>query len=111
MWQNKIVRQFQSIPANPDVSEFLGPYNKLLYTLFLADSDYMVVPRYLVPTTPLAVDLIVTFEILFVDKPVFILELKAPADMKLVSTRRLADLQIGERMADLYCRSSLSLHG
>jgi len=77
MWPDKIVRQFQVVPANPVESDFLGAYNKLLYTLFPADSDYTVVPQYLKPGSPLASDWIVAFEVIVENKPAFILELKS----------------------------------
>ena len=43
MWPDKVIRQFNSVPVvNPSESDFHGPYNKLLCTLFPADSDFAV---------------------------------------------------------------------
>jgi hypothetical protein len=97
----KVIRQFQTIPPNPIESDFHGAYNKLLYTLFPPDTDFTVVPQYLKPASLKSSDYIVTFEIFLEDKPVFILQLKKPADLDLISSRQAADVQIRERLRDL----------
>lgn len=100
-WPEKVLRQFRAIPANPAERDFHGPYNKLLYTLFPADSDFTVVPRYLEHNSPKTSDFIVTFEVSIDNKPIFILELKSPADLAWISTRQSADDQVRARMGDL----------
>ncbi|KAI5119171.1 hypothetical protein M0805_008654 [Coniferiporia weirii] len=103
-WPTKVVRQFQAIPPNPDASEFIGAYNKLLYTLFPPDTDFAVVPRRLGPApSRLESDssYTISFEVLFEDRPVFILQLEKPTEIKVNSSRRLADEQIRRRMTDL----------
>ncbi|KAF8438484.1 hypothetical protein L210DRAFT_962355 [Boletus edulis BED1] len=85
----------------PEKSGFHGAYNKLLYTLFPPDTDFTVVPQYLKPAFSTSADYIVAFEILFENKPVFILELKKPANLRFISLRQAADVQIRERMRDL----------
>jgi hypothetical protein len=101
MWPNKVIRQFQIVPANPLESDFNGPYNKLLNTLFPPDSDYTVIPQYLKPNSVQSWDWIMTFEVFLVNKPILILELKRPEDLHFVSTRELADSQIRQRLVDL----------
>ena len=100
-WPEKVLRQFQAIPANPAERELQGPYNKLLNTIFPPDSDFTVVPQYLEHNSPKKSDFVVTFEVSIDNKPVFILELKPPADLALISTRQLADDQVRERLGDL----------
>jgi hypothetical protein len=100
-WPEKVLRQFQSIPANPSENEFHGPYNKLLYTIFPPDSDFTVAPQYLKPASAKASDYVVMFEVSLQNKPVFILELKPPRDIEFISTRQAADEQIRERVGDL----------
>ncbi|KAF8130205.1 hypothetical protein EV363DRAFT_1490422 [Boletus edulis] len=100
-WPEKVIRQFQTIVPNPVESGFHGAYNKLLYTLFPPDTDFTVVPQYLKPAASTSSDYFVTFEILFENKPVFILELTKPADLRLISLRKAADVQIRERLGDL----------
>ena len=100
-WPEKVIRQFQTIPPNPIESDFHGAYNKLLYTLFPPDTDFTVVPQYLKPASSKSSDYIVTFEVFLENKPVFILELKKPADLDLISSRQAADVQIRERLGDL----------
>jgi hypothetical protein len=100
MWPEKVIRQFNTVPANPSESDYHGPYNKLLYTLFPPDSDFVVVPQYL-PDSHNAADFIVMFEILLENRPVFILELKPPNHIDLLSRRQAADDQVRSRLADI----------
>jgi len=102
VWPDKVIRQFQTVPAKPLQSDFHGPYNKLLHTLFPADSDYTVIPQYLEPPPSESRDGIMTFEVFLVNQPILILELKKPVDLNSVSARELADSQIRRRMGDLY---------
>ncbi|KAF8554395.1 hypothetical protein OG21DRAFT_1093527 [Imleria badia] len=99
-WPDKVIRQFQTIPQNPVRSDFQGAYNKLLYTLFPYDTDFTVVPQYLQPSWK-STYYIIAFEILYENKPVFILQLRKPAGLQFVSSREEADTQIRERMGDL----------
>ena len=71
------------------------------YTLFAPDTDFTVVPQYLQPASSKSLDYIVTFEVFLENKPVFILELKKPADLAWISSRQAADVQIRERVGDL----------
>jgi len=102
VWHDKVIRQFQAVPANPLQSDFYGPYNKFLYALFPVDSDYTVIPQSLEPAPSESSDGIVTFEVFLVNQPILILVLQKPADLNVVSARELADSQIRRRMGDLY---------
>ena len=108
-WPDKVMRQFWSIPTNPDESDFHGVYNKLLYTLFPPDSDYTVVPKYLKPGSLPSPDRIMTFEVVLEHHPVLILQLKNPGDIHIVSAREMADFQIRQRMVDLRGKPSFVL--
>ena len=99
MWPPKVLRQFATVPPNPSESDFHGPYNKLLNTLFPPDTDFVVVPQYM-PDSRNAADFIVMFEVYFENRPVFILELKPPNHLQFPSKRQAADLQIRQRMGD-----------
>ena len=72
-WPEKVLRQFRTILANPAEREFHGPYNKLLYTIFPADSDFTVVPQYLEHNSLKKYDFIFTFEVSIDNKPVLII--------------------------------------
>ena len=89
------------VPKNPSRAEFHGPYNKLLYTLFPPDTDYTVFPR-CVPGLHDSAPLRFWYEVLFGDnKPVFLLELKRPGDLRYSFKRHEADRQIQQRMKEL----------
>ncbi|KAJ6611583.1 hypothetical protein B0H10DRAFT_2055697 [Mycena sp. CBHHK59/15] len=109
-WPQSVLDEFLTIPEGDDVAEkeFYGPYNKLLYTLFPADSKYTVVPQYM-PTGRGAADFIVTFRIIIRKVPVFVLELRPPADLKIQSGRMDADDQIRRRLVDLAADTPLSV--
>ncbi|KIJ47999.1 hypothetical protein M422DRAFT_163242 [Sphaerobolus stellatus SS14] len=100
MWPYKIIRQFNTVPRNPSESDYDGPYNKLLYTLFPPDSDFVVAPQFL-PDSRNSADFFVMFEILLVNRPVLILEFRPPSHRNFLSKRRAADEQIRSRMTDL----------
>jgi hypothetical protein len=101
-WSSKILKRFSTIPPNARESDFYAPYNKLLYTLFPADSDYTVAPQlYSILNSRNSVDFIIEFEVLLEDKPVFFLEIKEPTKIIFKSAREEADNQMRKRMGDL----------
>ena len=101
-WSAKITKRFSTVPANARENDFYGPYNKLLCTLFPADSDYTVAPQsYSIINSRDSVDFIIEFEVLLEDKPVLFLEIKEPAKITLKSAREEADNQMRKRMGDL----------
>jgi len=102
MWPDKVLRRFQAVPPNPKECDFHGPYNKLLHAFFPPDSDFIVIPRYLQPSSGDPADFkVFSFEIQFGNQPVLILELNDPSAISLVSTRGKADDQIRSRIGDL----------
>lgn len=105
MWPEKVLRQFQAVPANCRESDFYGPYNKLLNHYFPPNTDFTVVPQYLKAASRDSADFIACFEIRLENKPVLIVELGDPAAIQLISTRAEADDQIRRRIVDLaeYC--------
>ncbi|KAH9032633.1 hypothetical protein EDB84DRAFT_1490325 [Lactarius hengduanensis] len=82
-----ILSQFrvQIALKNPSRAEFHGPYNKIIYSLFPADTDFTIFPHFLP-------------EVQIDDRPVFLLELKRPGDLQCSLKCREADQQIQERM-------------
>lgn len=77
-----------------------GPYNKLLCTLFPADTDFSVFPRYELSSEEAPVRFFL--DVLYDNKPVFILEHRAPQEMIRFCTQRdRADLQLRQRIEDL----------
>ncbi|KAK0209586.1 hypothetical protein IW262DRAFT_1281482 [Armillaria fumosa] len=105
-WPDPVLRQFQSVRPNPAGNGFHGPYNKLLNYLFSIDSLYTVVPQFLQPGCRDSLNWIVTFEIMLSNMPVFILELKSPETLRLISSRCEADDQMRRRISDLCGKSS-----
>ncbi|KAI9566199.1 hypothetical protein HD554DRAFT_2221544 [Boletus coccyginus] len=99
-WPAEVVRQFQTVSPNADESDFLGPYNKLLNTLFPPDSDFTVAPQFLKSDPADPSDYISSFEIFFKNWPVFALQLKKPGNLKYKSSRATADQLIRIRVAD-----------
>jgi len=106
-WPDKTVRSFQKVPVNPSAADFRGPFNKLLYTLFPADTDYTITWHH-TPNSREATNFVLLHEVLLEDKPVFVLELKPPQDLRYPSTRGDADRQIRRRLHDLQSWSLLN---
>ncbi|KAF8331944.1 uncharacterized protein EI90DRAFT_3145515 [Cantharellus anzutake] len=98
-WSVPVKRQFEKVPANPSKADFHGPYNKLLYSLFPADSLFMVIPP--LPASHESADFLTLFEVLFEDKPVIILGLNPPSHLRYPSNRKAADKEIRDRIIDL----------
>ena len=99
-WPPRILSQFAKVPNAPSESDFHDPYNKLLNTLFPVDTEFTVVP-WCLPGSRKSADFIFMFEVLLEDKPVFVLELKQPGNLRWNSTREAVDLQIRSRLRDL----------
>jgi hypothetical protein len=102
MWTNKIVERFNSIPPNPRENDYYAPYNKLLNSVFPVDTDFTVVPQsYPVPDSRESIDFVVEYLVEFQNKPVFVLEIKSPGNLSLLSKRQEADNQIRRRLRDI----------
>jgi hypothetical protein len=104
-WPSKITRAFSTVEGGADIvihdNRFYGPYNKLLYTLFPADSDFIVSPNYIPGNNDGGADFIISFEINLRRRPVFIIDVKPPQHLSFNSTREAADRQIRRRLVDL----------
>ena len=99
-WPETVMLPFQAIPPNSGETHFQGPFNKLLHHLFPPETPFTVVPLPQYPSD--GRDWIPVFEVLFFNKPVFILELTKPANMRYNFYReREADDQIRVRIGDL----------
>ncbi|KAG8930652.1 hypothetical protein FRC00_001033 [Tulasnella sp. 408] len=100
VWPQKVFRQFELVPQNADEEAYHGPWNKLLYTLFPADSDFTVVPSFQELGSPLS-DFLFTIDVYIGNQPVLLVELNKPSNLSYVSKREDADLQLRRRMRDL----------
>ncbi|KAK0434417.1 hypothetical protein EV421DRAFT_1717575 [Armillaria borealis] len=98
----KVMKRFCAIPPYPRENDFLGPYNKLLHTVFPADSDYTVIPQsYSFLDSYGSANTIIGFEVVFEDNPVFSLQIKEPKSLAVLSAREKADDQMRKRLRDL----------
>ncbi|KAK0211988.1 hypothetical protein IW262DRAFT_1412865 [Armillaria fumosa] len=96
------MKRFSTIPPNARGNNFFGPYNKLLHSLFPADSDYTVAPQlHSLLNSCDSADFIIEFEVLLEDKPMLLLQIEEPRKAVLNSAREVADDQIRKRMRDL----------
>ncbi|KAJ3571223.1 hypothetical protein NP233_g3893 [Leucocoprinus birnbaumii] len=98
---SRVFGAFRKIPPfKPSIDDFQGPYNKLLYTLFPADTDFIIVPKSgsssCSTETP-----VFTFIVLFGNRPVFFLDVGSPDDFKYPSKRQVADRDVRARIWDL----------
>lgn len=105
MWPNYIVERFKTVPQNSRENDFYAPYNKLLCSEFPVDSKYTVAPQsYPVPSSRDSIDFVIEYLVLENDLPVFILEIKEPSKINLLSSRQEADIQMRKRLRDLVQR-------
>lgn len=92
--------------------DFYAPYNKLLCTLFPVDTSFTVAPRIYRTTdsgSPSNVSL--EYTVFFDDKPVFVLQVKAPSRFRVISAREESDIQLRKRIRDLLSSAAIpTLH-
>ena len=101
-WPKHVQARFDSIPVNPRENDYYAPYNKLLYSLFPADTPFTVAPQsYPLPESRESLDFLIEYQILLDNVPVFILEIKSITKFAFVSSREEADQQIRKRLRDL----------
>lgn len=110
-WPSKITRAFATVEQEGDVpvleNQYYGPYNKLLYTLFPADTDFIVSPNFLLGNVDGGSDFIVSFEITLRQHPVLILQVKPPQHLAYPSLREAADRHVRRRLFDVSGRAIL----
>jgi len=97
----KVIHQFEAIPPNSDGNAYHGAWNKLLYTLFPADSDFTVVPNFQELGSTQGSDSRMAIDVSLGNRPVLLVDLKKPSNLHYVSKREDADMQIRRRMRDL----------
>ena len=73
----------------------------MLNTLFPPDTMFEVVPQFPPVTAREVVDFVIVLLIYVAATPVFIVQVKPPADFRLASKRREADLQLRQRVEDI----------
>jgi hypothetical protein len=93
--------------------ELYAPYNKLLCTLFPVDTAFTVSPRiYRTTDTGSPSNVSLEYTVFYDDKPVFVLQAKAPSRFRVISAREEADIQIRRRIRDLRGLAAIpTLHG
>ncbi|KAH9032635.1 hypothetical protein EDB84DRAFT_132925 [Lactarius hengduanensis] len=99
-WAKYILPQFKMVPKNASRDEFHFAYTKLLSTLFPWNTDYCIFPR--VPGSHQSASFHqFWYEVQFNQKPVFLLDLRRPGDLRYSLKRHEADYQIRKRMEAL----------
>ena len=120
-WPSQITSAFAAVEGGNDIvvhnNRYHGPYNKLLYTLFPADSDFIVSSNYVdIPgNNDSDADFFISFEITLHQHPVLILEVKSSQQLLFPSRREAANRQIRQHLVDLsesgVCCCKLCSHG
>lgn len=102
-WPEIIMRSFFTAGASNATSEkpFYGSWNRLLNTLFPPDTLFEVVPQFPPVTAHEAFDFVVLLFIYVNTTPVFVVEVKPPADFRFSSKRQAADLQLRQCFLDI----------
>ncbi|KAJ7107819.1 hypothetical protein C8R44DRAFT_885217 [Mycena epipterygia] len=100
-WPKTVMQPFEALPGNAPQSDFYGAYNKLLYHLFPADTNFLVSPGAYPPRHPSDPNPAVEFTIFYNDMPVLLLQVKAPDDLRWPSAREQADSESRRRLRDL----------
>lgn len=95
-WKRYILRDFRRmVPKNPSRFDFFGPYINIMYSLF-PDPDYTVATRFKSGRQP-PPDY-AQVDILFKYKPVLMLDLNVPGDLRHSSKRQEAIQTIQQRI-------------
>ncbi|KAJ7776984.1 hypothetical protein DFH07DRAFT_1056609 [Mycena maculata] len=97
-WPQAIMYPFESLPDGAQDTEFYGPYNKLLYHLFPADTNFVVSPGVYPPRNT---DPAVEFTVFYNHMPVLLLQIKPPDHLRWASAREQADTENRRRLRDL----------
>ncbi|KAJ6514311.1 hypothetical protein C8R47DRAFT_1001606, partial [Mycena vitilis] len=98
-WPHTIMRPFETMPMMATDTDYYGPYNKLLYHLFPADTNFLVSPGAFPPRN--SVDSSVEFTVFYNDTPVLLLQIKSGESLKWRSAREEADVESRRRLRDL----------
>ncbi|EAU89941.1 hypothetical protein CC1G_08423 [Coprinopsis cinerea okayama7 len=116
-----IISQFTCLPPHATETDYYGPFNKLLHSLFPPDSRYSVVPR-LIPSNTFQTSSGILppssfgaigagascwspvqfmYEIMYEDKPILVVYIKGPNDILYPSMREAVDKVMRSRMRDI----------
>lgn len=109
MWPPAVQRQFEIGDTTFLQNVIHAPSNKVLHTLFPAESNFTVVPNFEERGSYGPEDCFITLEIYADDKPVLIVSLHRERDLKRMSKRAEVDLQMRRRLSDLIGESSSAL--
>ncbi|KAH9023585.1 hypothetical protein EDB83DRAFT_2508217 [Lactarius deliciosus] len=99
-WAKYILPYFKIVPKNASRAEFHIAYTGLLYTLFPWDANYCIFPHVPGPHQSASFHQF-WYEVQFNEKPVFLLDLRRPGDLRYSLKRHEADYQIRTRMKAL----------
>ncbi|KAJ6540493.1 hypothetical protein B0H19DRAFT_880746, partial [Mycena capillaripes] len=107
-WPKTIMHPFETVPLTAHDTDFYGPYNKLLYHLFPADTNFLVRPGpYPCLSSPhhscsdSGFGHGVEFTVFYNDLPVLLLQIKSPDTLRWPSAREQADAESRRRLRDL----------
>ncbi|KAG8963101.1 hypothetical protein FRC00_007714 [Tulasnella sp. 408] len=102
VWPNQVLRQFELVAPNAEGSAYLGPWNKLLYTLFSPEeNDFTVVPNFQESSTRDGLYLSFSLDVYLDDKPFLLVDInKRPSNLRYISKREEADIQMRRRLHD-----------
>ncbi|KAJ7815191.1 hypothetical protein B0H14DRAFT_2375542 [Mycena olivaceomarginata] len=98
-WPNTIIQPFDTVPITALDVDYYGPYNKLLYHLFPADTNFVVSPGTYPRHSPCSSA--VEFTVFYNDMPVLLLQVNSPDTLRWPSAREQADAESRRRLRDL----------
>ncbi|KAF7365842.1 hypothetical protein MVEN_00458400 [Mycena venus] len=98
-WPKTVMHPFEIVPMRAHDTDFYGAYNKLLYHLFPADTNFLVLPGAYPRRNP--PDSSVEFMVFYNDMPVLLLQVKSPDSLRWPSAREQADIENRRRLRDL----------
>ncbi|KAJ6490493.1 hypothetical protein DFH09DRAFT_1454106 [Mycena vulgaris] len=98
-WPKTVMQPFDVVHDRAPAADFYGPYNKLLYHLFPADTNFLVAPGAYPPrATP---DGAGEFTIFYNEHPVLLLQIHPPDALRWGSARDDADAASRRRLRDV----------
>ncbi|KAJ7078813.1 hypothetical protein C8R43DRAFT_1115675 [Mycena crocata] len=108
-WPKTIMHPFAALPERALDADYFAPYNKLLYHLFPADTNFLVAPGPYPPrsipasnnTAAGAGDAGLEFTVFYNDLPVLLLHITSPELLRWPSARAAADAAARRRLRDL----------